>query len=115
MLKKVGINACIGAVLCAVGGLGWTFSSAPDWDKPGWEILIIGSAWYAGISIAIGVCIGIFRAFKKITPYVEQALSERDKGRAYTEIMRLKRLRDEDIITQAEFDAKARDLKAKLL
>lgn len=115
MLKKVGINACIGAVLCAVGGLGWTFSSAASWDKAEWEILIIGSAWYAGISIAIGVCIGISRAFKKATPYVEQALTERDKSKAYSELIRLKSLCDEGIITQEEFDAKARDLKPKLL
>ena len=115
MLKKVGINACIGAVLCATGGLGWTLSSAPSGQKAGWEVLIIGSAWYAGISIAVGVCIGLIQAFKTTTPYVEQALNERHKDKAYSELLRLKKLCDENIITREEFDARASDLKAKLL
>ena len=93
----------------------WTFSSAPSSDKAGWEFLIIGSAWYAGISIAIGVGIGIFRAFKATTPFVEQALTERDKDKAYSELLRLKKLCDQNIITQEEFDAKGHDLKGKLL
>ncbi len=115
MFKKIGINFCVGAILCAVGGLGWNFSSAPSSDRVGWEFIIIGSAWYAGISVAIGICIGLFHVYKKSTPYVAQALIEREKAKAYDELLRLKKLCDEEIITQEEFSAKARDLKTKML
>lgn len=115
MIKKAGINAGIGAAFCAVGGIGWTWSSAPSSHRAGWEVLIIGSAWYAGISAAIGICVGLFHIYKKSTPHVTQVLNDRDKAKAHDELLRLKNLLDQDIITKEEFDAKAHDLKVRIL
>lgn len=114
MLKKIGIHVCIGIAITIIGVFGVNTSlsySAQD----SFELIMYAGLWYVGIAMAIGMVSMTLRLYKKSKPYVEDALTERDKTKAYEELLRLKKLLDENIISKEEFELKARALKLKML
>lgn len=115
MLKKIAINVGIGVIVCVAGIVGYnaTYSSYKSQDR--FELLIYGGLWYAGIALGIGALVAAGRMYKTSRPYVDQAITTRDKKKAYEELMQLQKLRGENIISQEEFDAKVRELKIKVL
>jgi hypothetical protein len=115
MLKKIAINVGIGVIVCAAGIIGYNATYSSYESRSGFELLIYGGLWYAGIALGVGALIGVGRIYKTSRPYVDQALTTREKEKAYDELMRMKKLRDENIISQEEFDAKVRELKIKML
>lgn len=52
--------------------------------------------------------------YERAAPYVSERFHAQSKVQAYEELLRLKKLLDERVISQSEFDAKAAELKARL-
>lgn len=73
---------------------------------------------FAAVGIGYGVislCMLVVPFYKKIAPKINTAIHEKAKLKAYDDILKFKKLLDEKIITQDEFDVKARELKTKIL
>lgn len=113
-MKKFGVHVCIGIVITIIGVFGFNMSSSYS-SQDSFELLMYAGIWYVGITVAIAMAVITLRLYKKSKPYVEDALTERDKTKAYEELLRLKKLLDENIISKEEFELKARELKLKML
>lgn len=69
-----------------------------------------------GLWAGVGVIKAIAHLFKsEIKPHIASAVQEKAKVRAYDDLIRYKKLFDEKLITEEEFQEKSRELKAKLL
>lgn len=71
---------------------------------------------YIGIGYAaISFIILTVALYKKANPHIGALFHEREKSKAYEDILKWKKLLDENIITQEEYEAKTRELKGKIL
>lgn len=79
-----------------------------------------GRAWANVADLAFGIgflSIGLLAltyAYGKLAPVVQGQLGARTRAQAHDELLRLKKLLDEKLISQHEFDAKAAPIKARL-
>mgnify|MGYP001810761819 CR=1 FL=1 len=107
MVKQIVAHAVVGGVIFFVGAL---LHDLTSWNELG-DFLAIGGIWYAAISLSMFV----IPLYKKIKPQIDAAANERSRTRAYDDLIRLKKLLDEEIISQQEYDEKANELKVKFL
>lgn len=104
MLKKIIINIIIGGGAFFVGAL----------------VHDVAKIRYIGEFIALsGIAYGVlnigFVLFKQGTPLFNKVVSEREKIKAQDNLLKYKKLLDEGILTQDEFDKKSQELKRKIL
>ncbi|OGB03462.1 MAG: hypothetical protein A3E79_14780 [Burkholderiales bacterium RIFCSPHIGHO2_12_FULL_61_11] len=108
-MKKVLIaNAAVGGLMFVVGASIHDFLGIRELGN----VLAYGGIWYGALSLAIFAALPLY---KKLRPRIDDAFDERSSSRAYEDLLRWKKLLDENIISQDEFDVKSRELKAKLL
>ena len=74
--------------------------------------MIFGALGYAAISFFV---LFVLPLYQRIRLTFDSAVEENARSRAYAELLRLKILLEEKIISQEEFDIKTRELKAKIL
>ena len=107
MIKLIIGNAIAGSVVFLVGAL---IHDLTDMNSLG-DILAYGGIAYAALSASLLV----IPFYKWIRPQMSTVLRDRERSRAYEELLRLKNLLDQKVITSEEFEAKSRELKAKIL
>jgi len=101
------INAAVGGCVCLAGVLLVNFTGMHDLGG----VLANTGLGYAVLSISFFVV----PLYKFAAPRVQEALLDRAKSKAYKDLLRYKALLDQNIISKQEFEAKSRELKAKLL
>ena len=106
-MKKIFLHAIAGGLIAFIGALLHDFARMSDLGTT----LAVAGLGYAAISLSMLVV----PLYKKIRPQIETAIDEKSRSRAYEELLRLKKLLDEKIISQEEFDTRSRLLKAKVL
>ena len=107
MVKKIFAHAIVGGLIALVGALLHDFARMRDLGTT----LAVAGLGYAAISLSML----LVPLYKKIKPQIETAIDEKSRTKAYEELLRLKKLLDEKIISQQEFDTRSRLLKAKVL
>ena len=107
MVKLIVLNAAAGGAVFLVGALIHDFG---DMKGLG-DTLAFTGIGYAAVSLSLLV----IPLYKSIRPQVHALLLQRAKSTAYDDLLRYKNLLDQKIISQEEFEAKSRELKAKLL
>ena len=71
-------------------------------------IILVGIAW-----ALVNILIVLYK--KKVSPSVNKALNDKAANQAQDELLKLKKLLDEGIITQSEYNQKSDKLKALAL
>ena len=106
-MKRILAHAALGGAIALAGGLLHDLSRMHD----------LGNAvGFAGlVYAAISLSLLVVPLFKKIRTQLDSAADEKSRSKSYEELLRLKKLLDEDIISQEEFNARSRVLKAKVL
>jgi len=107
LIKLILGNAISGGALFLVGALIHDFT---DMNSLG-DTLAFAGIGYAGLSASLIV----IPFYKWIRPQMTTTLNDRAQSRAYDDLLRLKNLLDQKIITSEEFEAKSRELKARIL
>lgn len=107
MIKLIVANTAAGGALFLVGALIHDFTNMNG----------LGDALaYTGIGYAaLSGSLFAIPFYKRIRPQIQEVLQNRAKSRAYEDLLRYKNLLDQKIISQEEFEAKSRELKAKIL
>ena len=107
MEKAVITHTVIGAFIILIG-TSLKFTDAHALADP---VMTLGIVY---VSATLGIVVA--RLFgRKLKPHIEAASRDKCKTRAYEDLGRLKGLLDRGIISQAEFDSKARELKSQIL
>ncbi|QUM74778.1 SHOCT domain-containing protein [Moritella sp. 24] len=104
MLKKVINNIIIGVVIMIVGSLIYNLVGIRQLG----EFVIWAGIFYGILSVGI-------ISLKQCIPFFNKIILDRESAKAQDELLKYKKLLDEGILTQDEFDEKANNLKKKLL
>ena len=107
MIKLILGNVIVGGALFLIGALIHDFT---DMNSLGDTLAFLGIG-YAALSASLLV----IPFYKWIRPQMSTVLRDRAQPRAYEDLLRLKNLLDQKIITSEEFETKSRELKAKIL
>ena len=108
MVRYIVANAALGGAVLLVGAL---ISDLSYGHEDLAEILAKSGLAYGTLSL----CMLVVPLYKMCRPYIDAASVDRRERNAYEGLIKLKRLLDERIISQDEFDVKSKELKAKLL
>ncbi len=106
MEKRIAAHILAGGVFAFLGALYHDFI-----DSDTGAFLTGVGIVYAGIHLLRLVV----PLYNRIKPKLDSAADDKARSKAYEELVRLKNLLDEKIITQAEFDTRSRELKSKIL
>lgn len=108
MLKKIIVNIIIGG---AIFFLGVFLHDSLDIRAFGGFIAFAG--------VAYGILTVGFILYNKFFPLanesIKKTISDREKNKAYEELLKYKKLLDEGILTEDEFVEKSQKLKSKIL
>jgi len=114
MFKKILFHALVGGAIFIIG------ASLHDFAKirgPG-EFLAYGGMVYAGVTallILLGVNLPSPIGNQSGPSFLSKVSNDFAKKKAREELLEFKKLLDEGVLTQEEFDAKANELKKKFL
>ena len=75
---------------------------------------IYGIAWGIEHNRLSDIAIGLFLVFIAIAPKIKSTISDFTSSRAQDDLLKLKSLLDQNVITQKEFDKKATKLKERI-
>ena len=107
MSKEVIIHTVAGALIIIIG-TSLKFTDVHGLADP---VMTLGIV-YVSATLSIFVA----RLFsRKIKPHIEAAVHEKSKSKAYEDLLKLKVLLDNGIISEGEFDTKVRNLKGQIL
>lgn len=108
MIKLIFANAAAGGATLLTGVVLYEMT---EMHTLGDRIAAIGFAY-----TILSLCALIIPLYQRvIRPHVQSFAAKRSKSRAYDDLLRYKTLLDQKIISEEEFAAKSRELKAKLL
>lgn len=104
MLKEIIVTAAIAGAISLAGALLHDLADMRDLGR-----FILGAGVVYGF-LSVGLIL-----FKQGIPLLNKAASERETTKAHNDLLKYKKLLDEGILTQDEFDKKAQELKSKIL
>ncbi|WP_152488098.1 MULTISPECIES: hypothetical protein [unclassified Pseudomonas] len=114
MFKKILFHALVGGAIFVVGACLHDFAKIRG---PG-EFLAYGGMIYAGVTtllILLGVNLPSKIGSNSGSSFLGKVSKDFSQKKARQELLEYKKLLDESVLTQDEFDAKAAELKKKIL
>jgi len=109
LIKKIVANALVVGIMFLAAVLIEITGNEPIELK---KALIVGAIGYAAVSFFM---LFVFPLYQRIRLTFDSAVDDKARSRAYEELLKLKRLLEEKIISQEEFDSRIRELKSKIL
>ncbi len=104
MLKKIIVNVVIGGAIFLVGAILHDLARVRGVG----DFIAISGIAYGTLSVG-------FILFKQGIPLFEKIAGERENTKAQGDLLKYKKLLDEGILTQDEFNKKSQELKSKIL